>query len=281
MTVNGAILQTAGWKDLTNNEKTKIWEAANKDFGVTKNREREDAQSDSKNGLMKKYNFKYNFKYNIQDKIADELNKRINFKGSKMFTGLSGFTPTPRFGRTGEWGTKAMYGNTLVKSLYFIPTRDLVEKFNQRLRNEPACVMFKKKKDGETNKWSSNVPWTNANAAILITGYEPSDFIVLSDQDFAFCKKIAAEIQKEIIKDPDYRELNMQRKIEQEAQSRKENNGKVLTKQQLEKTVGKDMAHRLTHLDSEKPGTRFPVHVMKSINQATHRPELYEDYFPY
>lgn len=53
--------------------------------------------------------------------------------------------------------------------------------------------------------------------------------------------------------------------------------------QQLENTVGKDMAHRLTHLDNEKPGTRFPVHVMKSINQATHRPDLYEEvnYFDY
>lgn len=83
------------------------------------------------------------------------------------------------------------------------------------------------------------------------------------------------------IKDPDYRKANMQRKIEQKTQSQKERSGKVLTKQQLEKTVGKDMAHRLTHLDNEKPGTRFPVHVMKSINQAAHRPELYEDYFPY
>lgn len=69
----------------------------------------------------------------------------------------------------------------------------------------------------------------------------------------------------------------------QDEQSQKENRGKTLTKQQLENTVGKDMAHRLTHLDNEKPGTRFPVHVMKSINQATHRPDLYEEinYFDY
>lgn len=125
--------------------------------------------------------------------------------------------------------------------------------------------------------------WNKANAAILITGYDRDDCLKLPKEEFELCKKVAIEIQKEFIKDPDYRKLNMQRKIEQEAQSQKENKGKVLTKQQLENTVGKDMAHRLTHLDNEKTGTRFPVHVMKSINQATHRPDLYEEvnYFDY
>ena len=187
------------------------------------------------------------------------------------------------FGRSGEWGTKAIYGKTLLKNLSLIPTEELERELPPSMRNSAVFVTFKNFNDENDGKMADTVPWNKANAAILVTGYDKDDYLKLPKEEFEFCKKIAIEIQKEFIKDTDYRNLNMKRKIEQTAQNQKENRGKTLTKQQLENTVGKDMAHRLTHLDNEKPGTRFPVHVMKSINQATHRPDLYEEvnYFDY
>ena len=176
----------------------------------------------------------------------------------------------------------------LVKDLSLLPTRELERKLPANMRNSSVTVIFKHLDDDvdwETTslKRADTVTWNKANAAVLITGYDRFDCMILPKEEFDLCKKVAIEIQKEFIKDPDYRKLNMQRKIEQEVQSQKENRGKTLTKQQLENTVGKDMAHRLAHLDNEKPGTRFPVHVMRSINKATHRADLYEEvkYFDY
>lgn len=282
--VDGTILETKKFQEeLTPDEKTNVYQIAQKDFGVTKSRERAEMAIDRKNGLMKRYNSKSeNISQEDHDKLVDNINSRLDFSKSKLFKGLNGIS-IPYFGRTGEWGTKAMYGKTLVKDLSLIPTRELERELPPNMRNSSVTVIFKYL-DGETNlKAADTVTWNKANAAILITGYDRNDCLKLPKEEFDLCKKVAIEIQKEFIKDPDYRKLNMQRKMEQEAQSQKENKGKVLTKQQLENTVGKDMAHRLTHLDNEKAGTRFPVHVMKSINQATHRPELYEEvnYFNY
>jgi len=281
--VDGTILETKKFQDLTPDEKYDVYRVAQKDFGVTKSRERAEMAIDRKNGLMKRYNTKSeNISQEDHDKLVDNINSRLDFGKSKLFKGLNA-VHIPYFGRTGEWGTKALYGKTLVKDLSLIPTRELEKELSPNMRNSSVTVIFKHL-DGETNlKATDTVTWNKANAAILITGYGNYGCLKLSKEEFEFCKKIAIEIQKEFIKDPDYRKLNMQRKIEQEAQSQKENRGKTLTKQQLENTVGKDMAHRLTHLDNEKPGTRFPVHVMKSINQATHRPDLYEEvkYFNY
>lgn len=281
--VDGCILETKKFGNLTPDEKYDVYRVAKRDFGVTKNRERANALQDRKYGLIKKYNNKSeNMSQEDHDKLVDNINSRLDFSKSKLFKSLNSI-PTSYFGGTGAWGTETMYGETLVKNLSFIPTRELERKLPPNMRNSSVSVIFKHL-DNETNmKNADTVTWNKANAAILITGFDKSDCLKLPPEEFTLCKKVAIEIQKEFIKDPDYRKLNMRRKMEQEAQSQKENKGKVLTKQQLEKTVGKDMAHRLTHLDNEKPGTRFPVHVMKSINQAAHRPELYEEvnYFNY
>lgn len=284
--VDGCILETKKFGDLTPDEKSEVYRVAQKDFGVAKSRERADALQDRKNGLMKKYNTRSeNITQEDHDKLVDNINSRLDFRKSKLFKGLNGIS-IPYFGRTGEWGTNAMYGKTLVKDLSLLPTRELERKLPANMRNSSVTVIFKHLDDDvdwETTslKRADTVTWNKANAAVLITGYDRFDCMRLPKEEFDLCKKVAIEIQKEFIKDPDYRKLNMQRKIEQEVQSQKENKGKTLTKQQLENTVGKDMAHRLTHLDNEKAGTRFPVHVMRSINKATHRSDLYEDYFPY
>ena len=282
--VDGTFLETKKFnKDLTPEEKNNIFKIAQKDFGITKSRERVSEREDRKDGLMKKYNNKMlNMSQEGYDKIADNINSRLDFGKSKLFKGLN-YVSTPMFGRSGEWGTKAIYGKTLVKNLSLIPTEELERELPPSMRNSAVFVTFKNFNDENDGKMADTVPWNKANAAILVTGYDKDDYLKLPKEEFEFCKKIAIEIQKEFIKDTDYRNLNMKRKIEQTAQSQKENRGKTLTKQQLENTVGKDMAHRLTHLDNEKPGTRFPVHVMKSINQATHRPDLYEEvnYFDY
>lgn len=284
--VDGAFYETKKFnKGLTPEEKNNIFQIAQKDFGITKSRERADARQDRKDGLVKRYNNKMlNMSQEGYDKIVDNINSKLDFGKSKLFKGLNGIS-IPYFGRSGEWGTKAIYSRTLVKNLSLIPTEELERKLPPNMRNSAVDVIFKNfndENDGD-GKIADAVTWNKANAAILVTGYDRDDYLKLPKEEFEFCKKVAIEIQKEFIKDPDYRNLNMQRKIEQTAQSQKENRGKTLTKQQLENTVGKDMAHRLTHLDNEKPGTRFPVHVMKSINQATHRPDLYEEvnYFDY
>ena len=284
--VDGTFLETKEFnKDLTPDEKNNIFLIAQKDFGITKSRERAFAQLDRKDSLMKKYNNKMlNMSQEDYDKIADNINSRLDFRKSKLFKGLNS-VHIPYFGRSGEWGTKAMYSRALVKNLSLIPTEELERKLPPSMRNSAVDVIFKNFNDENdgNGKMANTVTWNKANAAILVTGYDRDGYLKLPKEEFELCKKIAIEIQKEFIKDPDYRNLNMKRKIEQTAQSQKENRGKTLTKQQLENTVGKDMAHRLTHLDNEKPGTRFPVHVMKSINQATHRPDLYEgvNYFDY
>ena len=282
--VDGTFLETKKFnKGLTPEEKNNIFQIAQKDFGITKSRERVSAQQDRKDDLMKKYNNKMlNMSQEGHNKIVDNINSKLDFRKSKLFKGLNS-VPFPFFGRTGEWGTKAMAGSTLVKYLSFIPTEELERRLPPNMKNSAVDVIFKNLNDENNIKNADTVTWNKANAAILVTGYDRDDYLKLPKEEFELCKKIAIEIQKEFIKDPDYRNLNMKRKIEQTAQSQKENRGKTLTKQQLENTVGKDMAHRLTHLDNEKPGTRFPVHVMKSINQATHRPDLYEEvnYFDY
>ena len=281
--VDGTNLETKKFKDLTLEEKYDIHQVARKDFGITKNREREETRQDRNYGLINRYNNKMlNMSHKDNEKIVDNINSKLDFGKSKLFKGLN-HVPTPHFGRTGEWGTKTMYGGTLVKNLSFIPTEELERRLPPNMKNSAVDVIFKNLNDENNIKNADTVTWNKANAAILVTGYDRDDYLRLPQKEFELCKKVAIEIQKEFIKDPDYRTLNMQRKIEQTTQSQKENRGKKLTKQQLEKTVGKDMAHRLTHLDNEKPGTRFPAHVMKSINQATHRPDLYEEvnYFDY
>ena len=282
--VDGTFLETKKFnKGLTPEEKNNIFQIAQKDFGITKNRERANAREDRKNGLINKYNNKMlNVSIENPDKFVDNINSKLDFRKSKLFKCLNYFY-LPRFGRTGEWGTNAIYGKTLVKTLSFIPTEELERRLPPNMKNSAVDVIFKNFNGENDSKMADTVTWNKANAAILVTGYDRDDYLRLPQKEFELCKKVAIEIQKEFIKDPDYRTLNMQRKIEQTTQSQKENRGKKLTKQQLEKTVGKDMAHRLTHLDNEKPGTRFPVHVMKSINQATHRPDLYEEvnYFDY
>ena len=282
--VDGTFLETKKFnKGLTPEEKNNIFQIAQKDFGIIKSRERVSAQQDRKGGLIKKYNKKIlNMSQEDHYKFIDSINSKLDFRKSKLFKGLN-YIPLPSFGRSGEWGTKEIYGRTLVENLSFIPTEELERRLPPNMRNSAVDVIFKKFNDENNGKKADTVPWNKANAAILVTGYDRDDYLKLPKEEFELCKKVAIEIQKEFIKDPDYRNLNMKRKIEQTAQSQKENRGKTLTKQQLENTVGKDMAHRLTHLDNEKPGTRFPVHVMKSINQATHRPDLYEEvnYFDY
>ncbi len=280
--VDGTFLETKKFnKGLTPEEKNNIFQIAQKDFGIIKSRERVSAQQDR--NLIKKYNKKIlNMSQEDHYKFIDSINSKLDFRKSKLFKGLN-YIPLPSFGRSGEWGTKEIYGRTLVENLSFIPTEELERRLPPNMRNSAVDVIFKKFNDENNGKMADTVPWNKANAAILVTGYDRDDYLKLPKEEFELCKKVAIEIQKEFIKDPDYRNLNMKRKIEQTAQSQKENRGKTLTKQQLENTVGKDMAHRLTHLNNEKPGTRLPVHVMKSINQAIHRPDLYEEvnYFDY
>ena len=280
--VDGTFLETKKFnKGLTPEEKNNIFQIAQKDFGIIKSRERVSAQQDR--NLIKKYNKKIlNMSQEDHYKFIDSINSKLDFRKSKLFKGLN-YIPLPSFGRSGEWGTKEIYGRTLVENLSFIPTEELERRLPPNMRNSAVDVIFKKFNDENNGKMADTVPWNKANAAILVTGYDRDDYLKLPKEEFELCKKVAIEIQKEFIKDPDYRSLNMKRKIEQTAQSQKENRGKTLTKQQLENTVGKDMAHRLTHLNNEKPGTRLPVHVMKSINQAIHRPDLYEEvnYFDY
>ena len=106
--VDGTFLETKKFnKDLTPEEKNNIFQIAQKDFGITKSRERADARQDRKDGLINKYNNKMlNVSIENPDKFVDNINSKLDFRKSKLFKCLNYFS-LPRFGRTGEWGASA------------------------------------------------------------------------------------------------------------------------------------------------------------------------------
>jgi len=288
ITVDGTIFETKPFQDLSEKEKDAVREEANLDFGITKKRERDYRKRENKLGSVEKFNRKYSDTNIEWDKIVDNVNNKIKIKSLK-FEKLQSFGPTPRFGFSGEWGTKALFGKTLVNTLYFMPTRIFENSLSPNMRNQPVTVMFKTPYEGDGVHFRSlkraeyNADWTKAKTAIAITGSDWNDYFELSPEEFKLCKRIAAEIQKEIIKDPEFRKLNTRRKIEQTKQNYREGRSKTLTKQELENTVGKQKAWELTHLDQIDPNTRYPRHVMNALDKAAHRADLYEEinYFDY
>ena len=263
--------------ELSQEEKQNLEDVSFEDFGVLKHLEREKGKNIDK---AEKYNSKLpDMSDEDYDKFVDNINSRIDFKKSNLFTKLIAF-PFPSFGAYSKGG---MFSKSLVVELHFEPSYELKQKL--KLNKRSAYVLFKHldKENDENAKALKAVPWNKATSAIVITGPGASDFIQLSQKEFEFCKRVAIEIQKEFIKDPDFRDLNMQRKIDQEAQNKKRNKGKTFSRKDLENLVGKDMAHRLSHLDDEKPGAKIPTHVMNSIEHAAYRPDLYEEinYFDY
>lgn len=293
ISVDGTTLETKDFQELDPEDKQTVYKYARQDFGLTKRSEREERYSKDKHSY-EKYNKTFMGERGDDkkaqenyDKVVNAVNSRISFKGNKKFAKLQSFGPLPTFGRQGEWGTKALYGRTLVKSLGFVPTREFELSLPPNLRNTAVDVLFKKPwhEDGLSSlkRAADNVPWTEATTATVSTGFGINDYVELTPEEFKFCKRVAAEVQKEIIKDPEFRRVNMQRKIEQKAQNEKEARGNHLSKQEIENAVGKKIAYELTHLDEVNTKKRFPVHAMKALRDANTRPALYEEinYFDY
>jgi len=253
---------------------------------------------------------KYNDKYNSTDlieKISEKISEKIDFGKSKIFEKLYYFT-IPNFDvRVSPDGNQSINGRTLINELILEPTHEFFV-INGIRRRDPITVLFKNidrtssiidtvekpdkyahlelnkgymvKVKGNDPRKLAKTDYTKANCAVAIIDYEG---YILPPKEFEFVKNVAREVQKEIIKDKDYINLNMKRKIYQEKQNRKKESGEI-DPEKLEKVVGKKYANELMNLDQiDTSDKRFPVHAMNAINQAVNRPKLYEsaNYFPY
>lgn len=216
--VDGWAYETISFQRLSENEKEAVREEANLDFGKAKRKERQEKEREEKYGSVERYNQKYIERDDVWDKITESVNNKIKIKNQK-FERLQGFGPTPRFGLVNiEQKTKTLYGKTLVNTLYFLPTRIFENSLPQNMRNQPVAVMFKSPNGARSESLKSpvcNSDWIKAKTAIVITGSGWDDYIELSAEEFKLCKRIASEIQKEIIKDSEFRKLNARRRIEQ------------------------------------------------------------------
>ena len=234
--LDGSIITTGGFNDLSQEEKNKIEEYANKDFGYITSGNRFDKKKLNEKRSLEKYNDKFDSQNYFND-FVDKVAKRIDFSKSKIFGSLEGMN-VPRFYKSIDG---KIYGETVINGISFGLKHEF-KVVNGIKSDDTATVMFRKRvSEDEDDYYDSDGPYKtlvlDKDGVIKQESKEGSDpryltngtlldytdivavisrgtGYILTGDEAAFVKTVAKELQKEIIKDKDYNLLNQKRRQE-------------------------------------------------------------------